>query len=100
MKTPLTTLLVFLLASSLFAQSPRQLADYLKRHPDADANRDGNLSREEAQKHRRRDPGQGDNLASKSDIPAIDIPLARAPLKTVEKIVKDVDAFIAKQTGK
>lgn len=83
MKTHLTALIVFLLASTLFAQSQQQLADYLKRHPDADTNGDGSLSRDEARKHRRRDPSQGDSLASKSSIPAIDIPLTKAPVKEV-----------------
>lgn len=82
-KISLSALLVFLLASSLFAQSQQQLTDYFKRHPAADANGDGRLSREEAQKHRRRDPSRGDNLASASHIPGIDIPLAKAPMKAV-----------------
>jgi acetyl esterase/lipase len=83
MKTLPTAFLVFVLASPLPAQSQKQLADYLKRHPDADANRDGQLSRKEAQKHRRRDPSRGDNLALKSHIPGIDISQAKAPLKTI-----------------
>ncbi len=83
MKFTTTTLLFLLLASPLFAQSERQLADYLKRHPDADKNGDGRLSRDEAREHRRRDPSRGDNLESRPGIPPIDIPLTKAPLAEV-----------------
>ncbi len=82
MKTLASTILACLLATPLAAQSQQQLADYLKRHPDADANGDGRLTRKEAQDHRRRDPSRGDNLESRSHIPSVDIPQAEAPLKT------------------
>ena len=76
-------LLLFLLTSSLSAQSQQQLADYFKRHPDADSNGDGRLSREEARAHRRKDPSRGDNLAAVSQIPGVDVPLAESPVKEV-----------------
>ncbi len=71
------------------AQSEQKLADYLKRHPDADANGDGVLTREEAHAHRRRDPSRGDNLASTSKIPAKDVSLDRAPLHEVALKTED-----------
>ncbi len=96
MKTSLTAFLVFFSAFSVFGQSQQQLADYLKRHPDADANSDGRLSFDEAREHRRRDPSQGDNLASVSPIPGIDIPLAKAPLTKVSlKSADGVDLSFA-----
>ncbi len=98
MKTSLTAFLV-LVASSAFAQSQQQLADYLKRHPDADVNGDGRLTREEAREHHRRDPSRGDNLASVSAIPAINIPLAKAPLTQVSlKSADGVDLSFAYRT--
>lgn len=81
MRMPFFILLT--LAVNLFAQSAEQLANYLKRHPDADANRDGILNREEARNHRRRDPSEGDNLSSRSHIPRINVSLSDAPLKNV-----------------
>lgn len=77
------SLLPVIVATNLLAQSDEQLASYLKRHPDADANRDGVLTRQEARDHRRRDPSRGDNLSSKSHIPGVNIPLSEAPLKNV-----------------
>lgn len=72
------------IATSLFSQNEQQLADYYKRNPNADANGDGKLTREEARAHRQqRDPTRGDNLSSTSSLLAIDIPLSVAPLKTV-----------------
>lgn len=76
-------LLPAILATNLLAQSDEQLANYLKRHPDADANKDGVLTREEARTHRRRDPSEGDNLSSRSHIPGIKVSLSEAPLKNV-----------------
>lgn len=76
-------LLPFLMAGNLLAQSEQQLADYLKRHPEADKNGDGKLTRQEARDHRRRDPSRGDNLSSRSHIPGIKISLAEAPLENV-----------------
>jgi len=81
MRMPFFILLT--LAVNLFAQSEGQLASYLERHPDADANRDGVLSREEARNHRRRDPSEGDNLSSRSHIPGIKVSLSEAPLNDV-----------------
>jgi dipeptidyl aminopeptidase/acylaminoacyl peptidase len=90
MKRSVTALVFIVLASSLLAQSEQQLASYLKRNPDADANGDGKLTREEARAHRQqRDPTRGDNLASTSEIPPIDIPLSEAPLNTVSLKSKD-----------
>lgn len=76
-------LLPAVVATSLFAQSDEQLASYLKRNPDADANGDGKLTRQEARDHRRRDPSRGDNLASRSHIPGIQVSESDSPLKNV-----------------
>jgi dipeptidyl aminopeptidase/acylaminoacyl peptidase len=83
MKNLLVYFFALLLAFQLSAQSEQQLADYFKNNPDADTNKDGKLTRQEARAHRQRDPSQGDNLASRSEIPGIDIPLSKAPLETV-----------------
>lgn len=83
MKAAKLSVLFFILAPNLLAQSNQQLADYLKRNPGADANGNGVLTRQEARDHRRHDPSRGDNLASASHIPGIDIPLSKAPLKEV-----------------
>ncbi len=83
MKILFAAFLVCFLATSLLAQSQQQLDDYLKRHPDADANGDGRLTRKEAQDHRRRDPSRGDNLASKSHIPGVRVSLETSPVETV-----------------
>ncbi|MFV1995333.1 MAG: hypothetical protein ACC661_07835, partial [Verrucomicrobiales bacterium] len=47
MKVTLPTFLILILSNTLVALSEQQLADYLKRHPDADANREGGLKRED-----------------------------------------------------
>lgn len=83
MKATFPVLLLLSFASPLAAQSEQQLANYLQRHPGADANGDGVLSREEAREHRRRDPSRGDNLDSKSPLSPIRIPESEAPLETV-----------------
>lgn len=70
-------------AINLFAQSDEQLASYLKRNPAADANGDGKLTRQEARDHRRRDPSRGDNLASRSHIPGVQVSESDSPLKNV-----------------
>lgn len=64
-----------------FSQTDEQLAQYYKRFPEADVNADGKLSAKEAKNHRRGDPSRGDNLESVSEIPAVDVPLAKAPLE-------------------
>lgn len=84
MKRFVEVFIFLFLAVGLSAQSEQQLANYYKRNPDADANGDGKLTREEARAHRQqRDPTRGDNLSSTSAIPPIEIPLSVAPLKTV-----------------
>lgn len=78
-----------LLASLIFttticAQTEQQLDRYLRQNPEADLNRDGILSREEARAHRQSDPSRGDNLASRSHIEGIKIPESISPVKTVK----------------
>lgn len=76
-------LLPTVLACNLLAQSEQRLAGYFERHPEADKNKDGKLTRQEARDHRQRDPSRGDNLSSRSHIPGIKISLADAPLENV-----------------
>src|SRR4051812_25008041 len=47
-------LLLFVPLAQLAAQSPEQLQELLKRFPDADANKDGTLTLEEAQEYRQK----------------------------------------------
>ena len=65
------SLLPTILATALLVQSDEQLSSYFKRHPEADANRDGVLTCEEARSHRRPDPSRGDKLNSRSAIAAV-----------------------------
>lgn len=76
----------------LAAQTEQQLANYLQQNPDADADGDGKLTREEARNHRRKDPSRGDNLSAVQEIPAVEIPLADAPLEVVH--LKSPDGVI------
>lgn len=82
--------------SQLTAQSDQQLANFLKRNPEADRNGDGKLTREEANSYRRdsrnnaqsrgdgtADPTRGDNLATTSEIASIAIPESVSPIITV-----------------
>ena len=85
-RLPLLAIVTSLLVLALHGQSDAQLSDYFDRFPDADANGDGQLTRQEARAHRqnaRRDPSQGDNLNSQSHISAIDIPESVSPVNVV-----------------
>ena len=58
-RLPLLAIVTSLLVLALHGQSDAQLSDYFDRFPDADANGDGQLTRQEASAHRqnaRRDP--------------------------------------------
>lgn len=83
MKILPSILLTALLASRVLAQSDQQLADYFKRHPEADANRDGTLTRQEARSHRQGNPSRGDNLESNSRIPGIDVSPGDSPVEEI-----------------
>lgn len=99
MNNRLPLALVLILASSWYlnGQSDAQIESYFKRFPEADANGDGVLSRDEAKAHRQEsrqsqqrnarpqsDPSQGDNLASRSHIAGVDIPETVSPVKVVK----------------
>ena len=100
----------------IFSQSDPQVERYFKQFPEADANGDGVLTREEAKAHRQanrqgqsrpsretRDPSEGDNLASQSHIPGIRIPQSVSPVKAVSlKSADGVDLSFAyrKPVGK
>jgi dipeptidyl aminopeptidase/acylaminoacyl peptidase len=92
------------LATSSHAQSEEQIRDYFERFPEADANSDGTLTREEARAHRqgaRSDPSQGDNLNSQSHIPGIDIPESVLPVKVLSLKSQDgVDLSFAYRVPK
>ena len=86
--------------SSAQAQSEQQIARYFQDNPEADANGDGTLTREEARSHRqaarrantaRRDPTQGGNLSTVTGIPGVEIsqavsPVVEVPLKSQDGI--------------
>lgn len=77
---------ILVMATSAFGQSEAQIRNYFERFPEADANGDGTLTRQEARAHRqdgRRDPSQGDNLNSRSHIPGIDISESVSPVEVV-----------------
>ncbi len=78
---------VLAMATSAFAQSEEQIRDYFERFPEADANGDGQLTRQEARAHRQnarqQDPSRGDNLNSRSHISGIEIPVSVSPVKFV-----------------
>jgi dipeptidyl aminopeptidase/acylaminoacyl peptidase len=94
---PLIFVLVLSLSANLQAQSETQLKNYLKENPQADSNKDGILSPEEARAHRRtsrnspprNDPSQGDNLQSVSEIPAIPISESISPIAEVSLTSED-----------
>ncbi|MAS92637.1 MAG: hypothetical protein CMO55_05515 [Verrucomicrobiales bacterium] len=81
----LTVFLSFILSQVLIAQTPQQIADYFDKHPEADTNNDGTLTREEARAHRRmsRDPSSGDNAPSRSAIRGAQISLTESPIEEV-----------------
>lgn len=93
MKTSLPLILSCLILTQtyLYSQSEVQLERYLKRYPQADKNQDGTLSKQEARAHRNNnerpqendDPSTGDNLASISEIPGIDISESISPVLEV-----------------
>ncbi len=86
---PLPLILVAFAAilPQLHSQSDPQVERYFQQFPEADANGDGTLTREEARIHRqnaRRDPSEGDNLNSQSRLPGIVISEKTSPVKVVE----------------
>ncbi|MDA0345873.1 MAG: hypothetical protein O3C43_00955 [Verrucomicrobia bacterium] len=112
MKTFIISIITLFFFIQLSAQLDQQVADYFKSNPEADANGDGKLTREEARAHRQkarqpqqsntpaeRDPSQGDNLVSTSHIPGIDIPESISPVKEVKlKSADGVDLSFAYRT--
>ena len=95
-RLPLLIVILSAMSISLFGQSDQQVERYFKQNPEADANGDGVLTREEAKAHRqanrlgqsrsareRNDPSAGDNLASQSHIPGVKISESISPVKKV-----------------
>jgi dipeptidyl aminopeptidase/acylaminoacyl peptidase len=83
--------MMVVLSSQSWAQSEQQLSRYLKQNPTADSDGDGNLTREEARKHRqanrpprKADPSAGDNLKSRSHVPGVEIPVSISPVIKVQ----------------
>ncbi len=90
--------LILVFTSSIWAQSDQQIARYFQQHPDADANADGILTREEAKSHRQAarrstasqaDPTEGDNLLTTPNIPGIEIPESVSPIIEVPLTSED-----------
>lgn len=108
-RLPLAIAVLTTVTPFLFGQSDQQVERYFKQFPEADANGDGRLTREEAKAHRQsnrqgrersprenRDPSEGDNLASQSHIPGIRIAPSVSPVTNVKlKSADGVDLSFA-----